>query len=212
MPPDHPGTAQRWRALDPDAVVPLLADLVDQLPGIVRCAVDGPPCARPDAVAAGLIDQLHGRGRPAAHVRSAAFWRDRSLRYEYGREDIQSYRCWLDVDALRREVLDAVVSSGSYLPSLRDPETNRSTHASAVDAGPDIVIAVSGPLLLGNALPFDRTVHLAVSPAARARQTPAAEHWTLPAFDDYDATVRPAELADVVVKLDDPRHPAVRRS
>lgn len=190
----------------------MLAGLVDEVPGIVRCAVDGPPCAGPEAVADELVEQLHRRGRPAVHIRSAAFWRDRSLRYEYGREDVESYRGWLDAEALRREVLDAVISHGCYLPSLRDPATNRSTHASAVEAAPTQVIAVSGPLLLGGALPFDRTVHLAVSSAARSRQTPVEEHWTLPAFDDYDATVRPAEVADVVVKVDDPRHPAVRHS
>ena len=72
------------------------------------------------------------------------------------------------------------------------------------------MLVVSGALLLGLGLPFDRVVHLAVSPAARARRTPAEQAWTLPAFDRYDAEVAPAELADVVIKLDDPRHPAVR--
>ena len=32
----------------------------------------------------------------------------------------------------------------------------------------------------------------------------------LPAFAEYDREVRPAESADVVVRYDDPRHPAVR--
>ena len=44
---------------------------------------------------------------------------------------------------------------------------------------------------------------------ARRRRTPDADAWTLEAFDRYDAEVRPADLADVVVKLDDPRRPAV---
>jgi hypothetical protein len=30
----------------------------------------------------------------------------------------------------------------------------------------------------------------------------------LPAYDRYDAQVRPAERADIVVRADDPRHPA----
>jgi hypothetical protein len=68
---------------------------------------------------------------------------------------------------------------------------------------------VSGAFLLGLGLPFDRVVHLAMSPAARARHTPQAEAWTLPAFDRYDAEVGPAELADVVVRLEDPRRPAI---
>ena len=49
-----------------------------------------------------------------------------------------------------------------------------------------------------------------MSPAARARHTPADQGWTLPAFERYDAEVAPVELADVVVKVDDLRHPAVR--
>jgi hypothetical protein len=48
-----------------------------------------------------------------------------------------------------------------------------------------------------------------MSPAARARRTPPEQVWTLPAFDAYDAQTAPAQLADVVIKLDDPRHPAI---
>jgi hypothetical protein len=71
------------------------------------------------------------------------------------------------------------------------------------------VLIVSGELLLGRSLPFDRTVHLFMSPATRRRRTSAEQAWTLPAFDDYDASVRPVETADAVLRLDDPRHPAV---
>jgi hypothetical protein len=138
------------------------------------------------------------------------FWRDASLRLEYGHTDVESYLSWLDAAALRREVLDPVVASGRYLPSLRDPGTNRSTRAAPRTAPPGAVIIVSGAFLLRDGLPFDRTVHLAVSPAARARRTPADEAWTLPAFDRYDRETDPVGLADVVVRYDDPRHPAVR--
>jgi len=34
--------------------------------------------------------------------------------------------------------------------------------------------------------------------------------WTLPAAQLYDQQVDPASLADVEVRLNDPRHPAVR--
>jgi hypothetical protein len=178
-------------------------------PGLVRVAVDAPPVAQPDALAAALIEPLRALSRPAVHVRAAAFWRDASLRFEHGREDPDSYLQWLDADALRREVLDAA-PHGSYLPSLRDPATNRSTRAAPEALAADAVLIVSGALLLGHGLPFDRTVHVRLSPAARRRRTPTAESWTLPAFDAYDASARPAESADVVVKWDDARHPAVR--
>jgi hypothetical protein len=106
-------------------------------------------------------------------------------------------------------VLDAVISSSAYLPSLRDPVTNRSTRESPRSADPDLVLLVSGSLLLRHALPFDNAIHLAMSPAARTRRTPPEQAWTLPAFDAYDAQTAPAQLADVVIKLDDPRHPAI---
>jgi len=199
-----------WVPLSADEVAERLADWLTSASGIVRVAVDGAPVAAPDAFAAGLIDRMQVRGRPVAHVTAASFWRDASLRLEHGREDIESYLSWLDAAALRREVLDAVTASGNYLPSLRDPETNRSTREAPLPAEPDLVLLVSGSLLLRHGLPFDRTIHLSVSRAARARRTPPEDSWTLPAYDEYDAAVRPVDTADVVVKLDDVRHPALR--
>lgn len=198
-----------WAPVAAEALADLVADRLAAVAGIVRVAVDGPPCADPDGFAAALVDPLRTRGRPAAQVISASFWRDASLRLEAGREDVESYLAWLDADALRREVLEAVVTSGRFLPSLRDPTTNRSTREPPQPGEPNLVLLVSGQLLLRHQLPFDRTVHLAVSPAARARRTPAEQAWTLPAFDDYDEHVRPADVADIVIKLDDPRHPAI---
>jgi hypothetical protein len=171
--------------------------------------VDGPACAHPDELAAALAEPLRALGRPAAHVRAADFWRDASLRLEYGHHDVLAFASWLDADALRREVLVPVVERGAYLPSLRDPVTNRSTRVAMCDAPPGTVVLVSGELLLGRDLPFDRAIHLAVSSAARARRTAPPQAWTLPAFDRYDAEVRPLERADVVVRLDDPNRPAI---
>src|SRR5205085_5280490 len=114
--------------------------------------------------AAALADELRHRGRPVATISASSFWRDASLRLEYGHQDIESYLSWLDADALRREVLDAVVAEpGSYLPSLRDPATNRSTRAAPLPAPAGMVLIVSGGLLLRHGLPFDRTIHLALS-------------------------------------------------
>ena len=59
-------------------------------------------------------------------------------------------------------------------------------------------------------VPFDVTVHLRLSAAALRRRTPEAEQWTLPAFERYEAEVGPADLADVVLLVDDPAHPAVQ--
>ena len=71
------------------------------------------------------------------------------------------------------------------------------------------MLLVRGELLLSAGLPFDLTVHAAVSRQARKRLTPAELQWTLPAFDRYDLEVDPAGTADVVIRYDDPRRPAL---
>jgi hypothetical protein len=199
-----------WQPIAPADLPARIAGWLAEWPGILRVAVDGAPCTDPDGFAAALLPLLQAAGRPVAHVRAVTFWRDASLRFEHGREDLESYLGWLDADALRREVLGPAVTDGRYLPSLRDPATNRSTREAPRPVADGTVLLVSGSLLLGRELPFDRTIHLTMSPAARARRTPAAEAWTLPAYDTYDAVARPADTADLVIKLDDPRHPALR--
>ena len=97
-----------------------------------------------------------------------------------------------------------------FLPALRDPATNRSVRAAPIPVPPNAIVLIAGELLLGRGLPFDYTVHLAVDSGARQRLTPPEWQWTLPAHDSYDRTVRPAELADIVVRYNDPRHPAMR--
>lgn len=198
-----------WRPVTPDLLRDAIASYLAEASGLVRVAIDGPPCADPAALVASLTDRLRALSRPVVHIVASSFWRDASLRLEHGREDAESYLNWLDADAMRREVLVPVVARGEYLPSLRDPQTNRSTRELSRSVDPATVVIVSGEFLLGSGLPFDRVVHVAVSPAARARQTPPELAWTLPAFDEYDAIVDPIGQADVVVKLDDPDHPVV---
>lgn len=173
---------------------------------MVRVAIDGPPGARPNEFAESLREPLQVLGRPLIVVLATDFWRDASLRLEHGRTDVESYPAWLDDGALRREVL----TGDTYLPSLRNPVTNRATREPPRPVPANAVLAVAGAFLLGLGLPFDRVVHLAMSSAARARRALPDEAWTLPAFDRYDAEVSPTELADVVVRLEDPRRPAVR--
>lgn len=194
---------------DPARLPQAIAALVAQRLGRIRVAVDGPPCTRPQALADSIALRLRELGRPAESIRADGFWHDASLRFEHGREDPDSYLTWLDADALRREALDPVVRTGDYLPSLRDPATNRATREPRRRLAADAVLLVSGELLLGRSLPFDLTVHLAASPAARRRHTPAELAWTLAAFQRYDEQTGPAEAADVVVRVDDPRRPAV---
>ncbi|MFS8480085.1 MAG: uridine kinase [Micromonosporaceae bacterium] len=202
------------RPLSPDALV---ADLADRLATLDRAAwprvaIDGPPAADPDGVADALVDPLRVRGRPVLRISTADFLRPASLRYEFGRTNPDAYyEGWLDESGLRREVLDRLGPGGTgrVLPSLWDTATDRATRAAYVTVPPGTITLVSGPLLLGGGLPFEYTVHLALSEAALARRTPPDARWTLPAFARYRDEVAPESVADVVVRLDDPRRPAL---
>ena len=201
---------EQVRATTPEGAVAAVVDLVAQLPGRVRVAVDGASAADPHAMGTRVVDAL--APRCALHVRADTFWLPAGQRFEWGKEDADSYLDgWLDLGALHREVLDDFPASGRALPALRDPATDRSARAATVTLPDDGVVVVSGSVLLGQGLPFDVRVHLRLSPAALARRTPDAEAWTLPALGRYVAERGPLEEADLVVRCDDPRHPALVR-
>jgi hypothetical protein len=70
-------------------------------------------------------------------------------------------------------------------------------------------VLLDGALLHGRGLPLDHVIHLWLSPGALHRRTPEDRRWTLPAYARYEDEVGPAHAADVVVRVDDPRHPAL---
>ena len=195
----------------------LVGELADRLaaadaPGFLRVAVDGAPAAGPDRLADALVGPLRVRGRPAVRVRSDDFLRPASVRLESGRTDPDAfYTGWLDEAGLRREVLDPAGPGGSgrIVTTLWNARTDRATREPYTALPPGAVVLVSGALLLGAGLPFDVTVHLSVSAAALDRRTEAESRWTLPAYARYADEVDPASFADVVVRLEDPRRPAL---
>lgn len=179
----------------------------------LRVAVDGAPAAEPGALAARVGDALRVRGRESLVLDEGAFLRPASLRYEFGREDPDAYYdTWLDTGALWREVFGPLEPGGDgrVLPDLWDPVTDRATRSPYTQLPPGAVVLLHGPLLLGRWFPFDLTVHLRLSASALARRTPEQDRWTLPAFARYEEEADPAETADVLVRLDDPRRPAWR--
>jgi hypothetical protein len=197
-----------------EAVVARVADAVaaEGASARVRVAVDGPPWAGLDLVA-DLPSALVGRDWTAYVVDVRDFLRPASVRLERGRDDPDAfYEDWLDLAALGREVLEPLAPGGSgrILPSLWDAERDRATRSDYVDVPPRGAVVVSGWFLLGAGLPFDLTVHVALSPAARRRRVPAADAAReLPAWERYDAEVQPAGWADLVVRADDPARPAL---
>jgi hypothetical protein len=184
----------------------------DRCGHVLRVAVDGHPAAGPAAIADALVDPLRLRGRPVLRVGSDWFLRPASVRLEHGRTDPDAfYDDRLDLAALRREVLDPLGPGGSgrWLPTLWDPGTDRATRAAYRTAAERSVLILDGTLLLGVGLPLDLVIHLRLSSGARARRVTAGERWALPAYERYDDEVDPGLVADVVVRLDDPRHPAL---
>jgi len=206
------------RPISPAALVGELADRIAATRGgsWLRVAVDGAPAGdgrmTPAALAAAVAGALPARGRPAVVVSARYFWRPASQRLERGRTDPDVfYEDWLDVRGLTREVLAPLGPDGAgrILPTLWDPVTDRATRAGYLRLAPGGVLLLEGSLLLGTGLPLDLAVHLDVSPAALARRLPAEVAWTLPAYRRYTDEVDPCSLADVVVRADDPRHPAI---
>ncbi|MFD3802520.1 uridine kinase [Streptomyces sp. NPDC058611] len=176
-----------------------------------RVGIDGAPAAGTGVLAQALADALRPRGRSVLVVPVAGFLRPASLRYEFGREDVDSYLGgWFDTAALWREVFGPTEPGGTgrVLPDLWDPVTDRATRSPYAHLPPGAVVIVHGPLLLGHWFPFDLSVHVRLSPGALARRTEESARWTLPAFARYEADTDPASAADAVVRADDPRHPA----
>lgn len=176
----------------------------------VRVAIDG--VTETATLADALVDPLRVSGKPVLRVSTLDYLKPASLRFEKGRREPDArYYDWLDEGALRREVLDPLGNGGSgmVLPALWDAERDRATRLDRVELPAGGVLIADGELLLGRGLPFELTVHLSVSSGAMRRRLPPEDHWALPAFARYEQEVAPGEIADVVVRVDDPRHPAV---
>jgi hypothetical protein len=176
-----------------------------------RVAFDGAPAARPGDLAQQVADVLRARGRAVLVVGTEGFLRPASLRFEYGREDVDAYYGgWFDTGALWREIFGPLDPGGTgrVLPDLWDAAADRATRSPYVKLPPGGILLLHGPLLLGRWFPFDLTVHLRLSAGALRRRTPENEHWMLPAFERYESEVDPGAAADVLVRADDPRHPA----
>ncbi|WP_327086243.1 uridine kinase [Nonomuraea sp. NBC_01738] len=195
------------RPISRTALVAALAERIAGLPRPARVIVDGAPPAAPERLAAELAEPLCVLGRPVINVSAWDFLRPASLRLEYGHTDPDAFLDdWLDVKALEREVLGR---GSDVLPRLWDRERDRAFRAPYQALPAAGVVILDGTLLLGRGLPADLTVHLWLSPAALARRTAQEERWRLPAYARYERESAPAAVADVAVKVDDPRHPAL---
>ncbi|GAB3594638.1 hypothetical protein GCM10027446_18840 [Angustibacter peucedani] len=164
-----------------------------------------------------MAARLTALGLPVARVRQQDFLLPRSLRLEHGALDPDVlWERWNDDGALRREVLDPLGPDGAmtWLPTLRDPVTDRSTRAARRPAAPGTVAVVDGRFLLRWELAdaFDLVVHLATGPAAQTRRLdPEERSRTLPSWQRYLDETDPAARATLVVRYDHPHRPALGR-
>lgn len=202
----------RYRPISFERLAVELTERILTMPGTpwVRVAIDG--VTDTATLADALVDPLRVNGKAVLRVSTVDFLRPASLRFEKGKQDPDArYSDWLDEGALRREVLNPLATGGDgmVLPALWDAERDRATRLDRVELPAGGVVIVDGELLLGRGLPFELAVHLSVSANALRRRLPEHEQWALPVFARYEQEVHPSATADLVVRVDDPRHPAI---
>ena len=200
--------------MTPAAVAELIASRADAVVADhpVRLVIDAPSWSglRLGPLVVAALQEL---SRPTLLVEAADYLRPASLRLERGRDDPDAfYEDWIDLAALRREVFEPAGPGGSgrILPALWDAGRDRAIRAAYVTVPGTAIVVVEGWFLLGAGLDHELAVHVSLTGAARQRRVPAEDAARdLPAFARYDDEVRPLELADIVVRADDPRRPAV---
>ncbi|GAA1464095.1 hypothetical protein [Williamsia maris] len=198
-----------YRPTTPADLVQACVTAFAERSGPVVGAIDGADAAHPDRLADDVAAALRASGRPAAVVRVVDYIRPASVRMEFGRTDTESYRTlWFDYDALDREVITAVRGSGVWLPRLWDERTDRSPRDRPMTAGPDQVVIVAGPMLLGRGLALSPTVRLTMSAAALRRTTPSDDEWTVEAVIEHERSVH--DEADLTVRYEHADRPAIR--
>jgi hypothetical protein len=188
----------------------------------LRLGVDSAVVEDGGRLADDVAAALAGHGLPVARVRQQDFLRPRSIRLEHGDDDPDAaWERWYDDTGLRREVLDPLGPDGglTWVESLWDVAADRASRAPRRPAPAGTVAVVDGRFLLRWELAdaLDVVVHLDTSPAAQSRRTPdAAERARLlPSWQRYLDETDPAgrvlsgAAPGIVVRYEDPRHPAV---
>ncbi len=177
----------------------------------VALGVDGVVAADTTSLADAVAAVLADRGLPVLRASREAFRRPRSLRLELGDDPLSPYERWYDDAGLRRELLDPLTGGTRLVTtSLWDAGRDRATREPRREVPPGCVAVVDGPFLLRWTLAdaFAHVTHLQTSPAAATRRGAGA---LVPSWQAYLDEIDPAGCGGLVVRHEDPRHPAVVR-
>jgi uridine kinase len=211
--------------------VAAIVDAIDAVPCShpLRVAIDGSAAAGKTMLADELATSLRGRGRDVIRASIEGFLRPRIERYRRGPESAQGcYEDSFDYDRLRVELLRPLgePSSRLYRTEIYDRRTDLPVDSEQMEASADAILLFDGVFLLRPELvdAWDFRVFIIVASEEiirRARIRDAEVYGSpddaerrfraryLPSQRHYRGTVRPAELADVVLENDDPSRPGV---
>lgn len=191
-----------------------------------RVAVDGPPAAGKTSLADELAVVVRSRGREVVRATIDDFVFPRPQRYRRG--EYSGEGCYFDAhdyDGLNRVLLDPLGPGGDrhYRHAIYDHTTDTARCAAVRAASADAVLLFDGVFLMRPELidrwdlrvfvstAFERTLDRAVIREQQVLSATQVERrWReryIPAQQLYFATVGPTELADVVVRNDEPDRP-----
>jgi uridine kinase len=211
-------------------------ELLDRLAGAIesvttahplRVAVDGPPAAGKTTLADELALVLRNRGREVIRSSIESFLLPRAQRYRRGEDSPEGcYHDSFDFDALHRVLLDPLGRDGDrrFQQAVYDRDTDTALSPRVTTAVADAVLLFDGVFLLRPELIDRWDLRIFVSAAfaetlARARIRDLASLGSaagveqrfrnryLPSQQHYFDTVRPTDLADIVVHNDEPEQP-----
>lgn len=212
-----------------DQLLGWLADAIESVRTThpVLVAVDGPPAAGKTVLADELALVLTDRGRAVIRASIEGFLLPRAHRYRRGVDSPEGcYHDSFDFDALYRVLLDPLARDGDrrFQQAVYDRDTDTALSLPATVAADESVLLFDGVFLLRPELVERWDVRIFVSVAfeetlARARVRDRASLGSVtrveqrfrsryqPSQQRYFETMRPTELANIVVHNDDLQRP-----
>ncbi len=211
----------------------LLAFLAEKIDGTrsahpLRVAIDGRPASGKTTLADELAVALRANGRDVIRATIEGFLHPRSQRYRRGIDSPEGcYHDSFDFDALHRVLLDPLGPGGDgrFQSEVYDRDTDTALSPPVATAAADAVLLFDGVFLLRPELidgwdlrifvsvPFEATLARArtrdlTSLGSAARIEQRFRNRYLPSQEYYFDTIRPTELADVIVHNERPQQPA----